>query len=121
MSATKRLLGNSQKRVSERCERGYCHGRRKHPHLEKKGTSVLKRAERNSIVSHSPLRHSHWGDTPIPYFPANAKLHIEISHHFTQARASIWLDNQLVHTHVLLAGPTNRMPSFRKALQRVIG
>lgn len=70
---------------------------------------------RNRATASEPaIDHSHWGDTPIPYVPANANLHIEINHHFTQARASIWLDNQLVYTRVLHAGPTNRMLFFRK-------
>jgi hypothetical protein len=39
---------------------------------------------------------------------------LEIEHTFTEARASLWLDNQLVYTQVLHADPKNHLLVFRK-------
>ena len=53
-------------------------------------------------------------DGPIPYQPSHAELNLEIEHPFTEARASVWLDNQLVYTQVLHADVKNRLLVFRK-------
>jgi serine/threonine protein kinase len=72
-------------------------------------------SRRNRATGGEPaIEYSNWGETPAPPVPAEAKLHIEINHHFTQARASMWLDNQLVYTRVLHAGSKNHMLFFRK-------
>ena len=52
--------------------------------------------------------------SPIPPRPADAELHLEIEHPFTAARASVWLDNQLVYTQLLHANPKNPLLVFRK-------
>ena len=49
-----------------------------------------------------------------PPRPANAELHLEIEHPFTVARASVWLDNQLVYTQLLHANPKSPLLVFRK-------
>jgi serine/threonine protein kinase len=54
-------------------------------------------------------------DKPVPNRPANAELDLEIEHPFTEARASLWLDSQLVYTQVLHADLKNHLLVFRKA------
>ena len=53
-------------------------------------------------------------DSPVLHRPATAELDLEIEHPFTEARASLWLDNQLVYTQVLHADPKNHLLVFRK-------
>jgi serine/threonine protein kinase len=53
-------------------------------------------------------------DSPVLYRPATAALDLEIDHPFTEARASLWLDNRLVYTQVLHADPKNHLLVFRK-------
>jgi serine/threonine protein kinase len=53
-------------------------------------------------------------DSPVLHRPAPAELDLEIEHPFTEARASLWLDNQLVYTQVLHADPKNHLLVFRK-------
>jgi serine/threonine protein kinase len=52
---------------------------------------------------------------PAPPLPATTELDLEIEHPFTEARASIWLDSQLVYTQVLHADLKNHMLIFRRA------
>ncbi len=53
-------------------------------------------------------------DSPVLPRPATAELDLEIEHPFTEARASLWLDKQLVYTQVLHADPKNHLLVFRK-------
>jgi hypothetical protein len=53
-------------------------------------------------------------EVAVPPERPTAKLHIEIDHQFTQARASMWLDNQPVYSRVLRADPKNHLLFFRK-------
>lgn len=53
-------------------------------------------------------------DSPALYRPASAELNLEIEHPFTEARASLWLDNRLAYTQVLHADPKNHLLVFRK-------
>jgi serine/threonine protein kinase len=56
--------------------------------------------------------------TKIPAAAASAPVHailqIEIEHHFTNALASVWLDEVLVYTHSLQGKKTRRALLFRK-------
>jgi serine/threonine protein kinase len=53
--------------------------------------------------------------SPVLYRrPASAELNVEIEHPFTEAQASLWLDNHLVYTQVLHADPKNPLLVFRK-------
>jgi serine/threonine protein kinase len=56
----------------------------------------------------------HKTKTPIPTVPADAMLQIEIEHHFTNATASIWVDNHLVYTQSLLGDKQRHALVFRK-------
>ncbi len=49
---------------------------------------------------------------PSPVSPAKAQLDLEIDHPFAEARASIWLDNQIIYSQVLHAATKNRMLIF---------
>jgi serine/threonine protein kinase len=49
---------------------------------------------------------------PVPTIPAT--LQIEIEHHFTDALASVWLDNHLVYRHALHADTRRHALIFRK-------
>ena len=51
---------------------------------------------------------------PVAAVPADATLGIEINHHFIDARASVWLDNDLVYAHSLRGDPKRRGLIFRK-------
>ena len=51
---------------------------------------------------------------PVAAVPANATLLIEIDHHFIDARASVWLDNDLVYAHSLRGDSKRRRLVFRK-------
>ena len=53
-------------------------------------------------------------DSLALYRPASAELNLEIEHPFTEARASLWLDNRLAYTQVLHADPKNHLLVFRK-------
>ena len=54
-------------------------------------------------------------DIPARRRPANAELDLEIEHPFTDARASLWLDSQLVYTQALRPDPKNPLLVFRKS------
>jgi serine/threonine protein kinase len=51
---------------------------------------------------------------PVAAVPASATLLIEIDHHFIDARASVWLDNDLVYAHSLRGDSKRRALVFRK-------
>src|SRR5206468_3783441 len=53
-------------------------------------------------------------EVAVPSGQPTAKLHIEIVHQFTQARASVWLDNRLVYSRGLRADPKKHLLFFRK-------
>lgn len=52
---------------------------------------------------------------PLPSPAASASLDLRIEHPFTDARASIWSDNQLVYNQVLPAAGKNHLLIFRQA------
>lgn len=66
------------------------------------------------------FEHANWRDSstpppsPAPLPPSNAKVRLEIAHPFTQARASIWLDNQLIYAGALRAETRSHLLVFRK-------
>jgi serine/threonine protein kinase len=68
----------------------------------------------NLVLAREPAIGSNKSAVAVPPVRPNAKLHIEIDHQFTQARASMWLDNQPVYSRVLHADPKNHMLFFRK-------
>ncbi len=51
---------------------------------------------------------------PVAVGPAETTLGIEISHHFIDARASVWIDNDLVYAHSLRGDPKRRGLIFWK-------
>ena len=48
-----------------------------------------------------------------PRQPPEAMLQIEVEHHFTDARASVWLDNRLIYTKSLRVEKQRRTFLFR--------
>ena len=50
--------------------------------------------------------------------PADATLQIEVEHHFTDARASVWLDNDLVYTKSLHGEKQRRALLFQRVSGR---
>ena len=57
---------------------------------------------------------SNKSEVAVPSGQPTAKLHIEIEHQFTQARASVWLDNRLVYSRGLRSDPKKHLLFFRK-------
>jgi serine/threonine protein kinase len=53
---------------------------------------------------------------PIPPTPADATLQIEIEHHFGDATASVWLDDNLVYTQSLQGKKQRHALVFRKVV-----
>ena len=53
---------------------------------------------------------------PASAAPADAMLQIEVEHHFTDATASVWVDNRLVYTQSLLGKKQRHALVFRKVV-----
>jgi serine/threonine protein kinase len=53
---------------------------------------------------------------PIPAAPEDATLQIEIEHHFSDATASVWVDDRLVYTQSLLGKKQRRALVFKKVV-----
>jgi serine/threonine protein kinase len=68
----------------------------------------------NATDGNPAIQHTNWSEAAAPTVQADVKLHIEISHHFTKARASMWLDNHLFYTRALHASSKNHMLFFHK-------
>ena len=55
-----------------------------------------------------------WSSSIVPDVPANTTLQIEIHHHFTKAKALVWLDDHLIYTHLLYGDTKTRALVFRR-------
>jgi serine/threonine protein kinase len=66
------------------------------------------------VLSQPALQPGSVAGGPMPYPPTDAKLDLEIEHSFTAARASVWLDNELVYTQALRGSTKNHMLVFQK-------
>jgi serine/threonine protein kinase len=55
-----------------------------------------------------------WSSSIVPDVPANTTLQIEIHHHFTKAKALVWLDDHLIYTHLLYGDTKIRALVFRR-------
>jgi serine/threonine protein kinase len=53
---------------------------------------------------------------PISTVPADAMLQVEVEHHFSDATASVWVDNRLVYTQSLLGKKQRHGLVFRKVV-----
>jgi serine/threonine protein kinase len=53
---------------------------------------------------------------PVAAVPADAMLQVEVEHHFSDATASVWVDNSLVYTQSLLGKKQRHGLVFRKVV-----
>ena len=53
---------------------------------------------------------------PVSAAPGDAMLQIEVEHHFTDATASVWVDNRLIYTQSLLGKKQRHGFVFRKVV-----
>jgi len=53
---------------------------------------------------------------PASAAPADAMMQIEVEHHFTDATASVWVDNRLVYTQSLLGKKQRHALVFQKVV-----
>jgi hypothetical protein len=51
---------------------------------------------------------------PAPVAATSGTMRIEIAHDFTEAHASVWVDNKLVYEHLLHGDSTRKNVVFRK-------
>lgn len=79
--------------------------------------TTLKTSGRRSKKPLSPALVSSPGtNAPIPAAPADTMLQIELEHHFTDATASVWVDDGLVYTQPLLGKKQRHGLVFRKVV-----
>lgn len=77
--------------------------------------TTLKPSERRSKKPLLPaLVSSPQTKAPIPTASADAMLQIEVEHHFADATASVWVDNDLVYTQPLLGKKQRHALVLRK-------
>ena len=76
--------------------------------------TTLKPSERRSKKPLSPALISSSQTKPIPTASADAMLQIEVEHHFADATASVWVDNDLVYTQPLLGKKQRHALVLRK-------
>jgi len=72
------------------------------------------RQQSTQALVREPIIATNKKEVVAPPARPTAKLNIEINHQFTQARASIWLDNQPVYSRALRADPKSHLLFFRK-------
>jgi hypothetical protein len=98
---------------------------KREPAVQHSSTSIVddNRGNKEQITAKPPREKVSRSRAKIPLppskisvaaVPADATLRIEINHHFIAARASVWLDNDLVYAHSLRGEPKRRGLIFRK-------
>ena len=87
--------------------------------VSKKEKVPVKSAEPGSNISTSrPTASAPPVKATLGKNPADATLQIDIEHHFTQALASVWVDNRLAYTQALRGDKQRHALLFRKVSGR---
>ncbi len=77
-----------------------------------------KTSEAKSKGTISPAKTPAPAITPAPAAPADAMVQLEIDHHFSDATASVWVDDKLVYTQELHGDKQRHALVFRKVVGR---